>query len=95
MNYFYLYILKCSDDSYYVGHTDNIESRFAKHQQGIASIYTKKRLPVELVYVESCASRSEALVAEHKIKKWTRRKKEALIKSNWNLLTTLSRKKFD
>ncbi len=95
MEYFYLYILKCWDDSYYVGHTDNIERRFAEHQQGIATSYTKDKLPVELVYVELFASRSEVLLVEHKIKRWTRKKKEALIKNDWNLLQKLSKKSFE
>ena len=81
---FYLYILKCSDQSYYIGHTENIEKRFSEHNLGINNCYTLKRRPVQLVYVEKLTSRVEALEAERKIKKWTRKKKEKLIMFGWN-----------
>jgi predicted GIY-YIG superfamily endonuclease len=47
---FWVYILRCSDDSYYVGHTDDLEQRMVQHQSGELAAYTAKRLPVELVY---------------------------------------------
>jgi len=56
--------------------------------------YTSKRLPIEVVYVQIIASRDEAIIAEHQIKKWTRKKKEALINENWDNLTLLAKKKF-
>jgi predicted GIY-YIG superfamily endonuclease len=95
MEYFYVYMLRCFDGTFYVGHTDNIDRRIAEHKQGIGSSYTKKKLPIELVYVELCSSRSEALVTEHKIKKWSCIKKEALIKNNWDLLKTVCKKNFN
>ena len=95
MSDFYLYILRCSNGSYYVGHTDNIEKRFAEHNEGIACVYTAQRRPVALVYVENYASRDEAFVAEHKIKKWSRAKKEAYIQQDWNLLKKLSQNRSD
>ena len=94
MQTFTMYILKCRDDSYYVGHTDNIEQRMHQHQDGSITGYTSKRLPVELVFMQSFYSRAEALVAEQKVKNWSRKKKEALIKHNWDLLKQESRKKF-
>ena len=76
-------MLKCKDNSYYVGHTDDIEKRISEHQQGLVSGYTSSRLPVHVVYSEQCASRAEALEAERQIKRWTRAKKELLIKKGW------------
>lgn len=80
---FFVYILKCSDGSYYTGHTDNIESRISAHKQGFISGYTSTRLPVEVVYVGMCGTRYEALANERRIKRWTRAKKEALIRGDW------------
>ena len=92
MEYFYLYILKCNDNSYYTGHTDNIEKRFAEHNAGNYEGYTAKRLPVVLVYCATFPSRIAALEAEQKIKSWSRKKKEALIKSDWKNLSIFAKK---
>ena len=80
MNNFYIYILECADGSYYVGHTDDIEKRILEHKSGIASAYTKDKLPVKVLYSENFASRTEAFNAERKLKSWSRFKKELLIK---------------
>ncbi|WP_417622750.1 GIY-YIG nuclease family protein [Parasphingorhabdus sp.] len=88
---FYVYILKCSDSSFYTGHTDNLEQRFAQHQSGFFTGYTYKRRPVELVWSEYFSTRYEALEAEKRIKGWTRAKKQALIDGDWELLSELSR----
>lgn len=61
-NFFYVYVLKCSDGSYYIGHTDNIKIRITEHNSGIYPGYTQKRLPVDLVYMQEFASRDEALM---------------------------------
>jgi predicted GIY-YIG superfamily endonuclease len=90
MNTFYVYILMCSDGSYYTGHTDFIEKRISEHQQGMIAGYTASRLPVKVVYVETFGSRYEALSAERRIKGWTRKKKEALIQQDWKKLIVLS-----
>ena len=87
---FFVYILKCSDGSYYTGHTDNIESRISAHKLGLGCTYTKERLPIEVVYVQQFASRYEALSAERQIKGWNRKKKEALMQVNWDDLVRLS-----
>lgn len=94
MQPFFIYILKCSDGSYYVGHTDNIEERIAQHNSGEYECYTTKRLPVEVVYMQDFATRGEALEAERAIKNWSRKKKEALIEGNIEKLSSLSKKKF-
>lgn len=95
MNYFYVYILKCGDGSYYTGHTDNIEARMSQHKQGlIKSCYTSTRLPVELVFHQNFGERDEAFAAERKIKGWSRKKKEALISGDWQLISLLAKKDF-
>ena len=88
---FYVYILRCSDGSYYVGHTDNLEFRIASHQAGTISGYTSVRMPVTLEFAEEFRPRLEALERERQVKGWSRRKKEALINGNWGLLRELSK----
>ena len=91
MNDFYCYILRCSDGSYYTGHTDNLEVRVASHQRGEILGYTWNRRPVELVFSEEFDSRMDALERERQIKGWSRRKKEALIRGDWDSLQRLSK----
>src|SRR5512133_3587500 len=76
---FYVYILRCSDGSYYTGHTDNPEKRLAEHHSGICLGYTATRLPVELLFSQDFTTREEALSAEQQIKGWSRSKKEAMM----------------
>ncbi len=91
---FHVYILKCSDESYYTGHTDNLEKRLAEHIQGvITSCYTFKRRPVQLVYNETFGTREEALAAEQQIKGWSRAKKEAMMRGDWAEVSRLARSK--
>lgn len=94
MEFFFVYILECSDCSYYVGHTDNIEKRLAQHNNGSFGGYTSLLLPVKLIFLQYFQNRDEAFEIEHKIKKWSRKKKEALIKSDLNSLNKLSKKNF-
>jgi predicted GIY-YIG superfamily endonuclease len=91
MNTFYVYILKCSDNSYYVGHTDNMEKRFSEHNLRKFSGYTSRRLPLKLMFIQTFNTHEEAFLVERKIKKWSRVKKEALISKNWEQLTKLAR----
>jgi len=77
-----VYLLKCSDDSLYCGVTKDIESRLLKHNQGIASKYTRARLPVELAAVHRDLSKSEAYKLEFWIKKLSADKKISALK-NW------------
>ena len=88
---FWVYILRCSDDSYYVGHTDDLEQRMVQHQSGELAAYTAKRVPVELVYSSEFATREEAFAAERRIKGWSRKKKEALMRGDWEELRRLAR----
>lgn len=94
MNDFYAYILKCNDDSYYVGHTDNIEKRIAEHNASEYKCYTSTRLPVEVVFIQTFGTRDEAFNAERQMKKWSRRKKEALIEGNFSRVSLLAKKDF-
>ena len=75
----YMYILKCSDDSYYTGSTWNIEKRVEEHNAGEGARYTSKRLPVELVYFEEYDRIDDAFNREKQIQGWVRKKKKALI----------------
>ncbi len=77
----YVYILKCKDSTYYTGYTVDIDRRLAEHQQGLASKYTRGRTPVELVYLESLPTKSEAMQREHQIKRLTRTEKQRLIEN--------------
>ncbi len=87
---FFTYILRCADQSYYTGHTDNLEHRVGQHQSGAIRGYTFERRPIELVWAENFPTREEALNAETRIKGWSRAKKEALIAKNWDRLKRLS-----
>lgn len=80
---FHVYILRCSDNSYYTGHTDNLEKRMAEHRSGECGGYTSTRLPIELLWSQECATREEALSAEQQIKGWSRKKKEAMMRGDW------------
>lgn len=70
--------------------TANIEKRLNEHCMGLTPCYTKKRRPLELVFLQTFTARYDALVAEQQIKKWCRSKKEALIAQNWSLLSQLA-----
>ncbi len=90
---FYVYILLCSDGSYYTGHTDNPEKRLYEHNEGILKNYTETRRPVRLIFQQAFNTRDEAFRAEMRIKGWSRKKKEALIRDDWSEVSDLSRKK--
>ena len=87
----YIYILKCSDGSYYTGSTVNLESRVYQHQQGKGANFTKTRLPVELVFYEEYDSIVDAFHREKQIQGWSRKKKEALINHECDKLPQLSK----
>lgn len=80
---FWIYILRCSDGTYYTGHTDDLERRVAQHESGTFPGYTHDRRPVELVFSETFAERIDALERERQVKDWSRKKKEALIRGDW------------
>lgn len=76
----YMYILECSDGSYYTGSTHDLDLRLAQHLAGEGSNHTKKRLPVKLLYFEEYARVDEAFYREKQVQGWSRKKKEALMK---------------
>lgn len=86
-------MLHCTDRSFYVGHTDNLEQRIGQHDQGQIAGYTQTRLPVKLVWSQGFGTRMEALEAERQIKGWSRAKKLALIREDWTLIASLARSK--
>ncbi len=90
---FFAYILRCADESFYVGHTDDLEKRVLEHQEGGRCAYTETRLPVRLVWSQEFATREEALAAERRIKNWSRAKKQALISGGFDELRTAAKKK--
>nr|WP_321485277.1 GIY-YIG nuclease family protein [uncultured Draconibacterium sp.] len=91
MKLFYVYIVKCSDNSYYVGVTNDIERRLEEHNQGVSeNSYTYKRRPVTLVFYETYNDFKIAEQWEKRLKGWSRRKKKALIERNWEKLRRYS-----
>ena len=80
-NTWYLYILRCGDNTLYTGITTDVEKRFEAHQSGKGAKYTRGRGPLELVYREECGTHSDALKREAQIKKLSREQKQALIAS--------------
>ncbi len=91
----YVYILKCSDNSYYTGVTSNLTQRLFQHETGFyPDCYTVSRRPVELVYFCEFTDINLAIDVEKKIKKWSRVKKEALINEEYDKLPNLAKKKF-
>ncbi|HWC29407.1 MAG TPA: GIY-YIG nuclease family protein [Dehalococcoidia bacterium] len=87
---FHVYLLRCADGSFYTGHTDDLELRMQLHADALPNAYTSSRLPVTLVWTQSSATRQEALETERQIKGWSRAKKEALIRGDWDLISQLA-----
>ena len=91
---FWVYILRCADNSYYTGHTDNLDRRIHEHQSGaIAGCYTHKRRPLQLVFSQDFPTREEALASEQQIKGWSRKKKESMMNGDWAEVSRLARLK--
>ncbi|MCR4265485.1 GIY-YIG nuclease family protein [Nitratireductor sp. ZSWI3] len=87
-----VYILRCSDGSYYTGLTkQTVESRLWEHNEGICDGFTKRRRPVELVFTETYDRILDAIARERQIKGWSRAKKEALIALDYEALPGLAR----
>ena len=86
----FIYILRCADDSYYVGHAEEVHGRVAAHNAGEDARWTAACRPVTLVHQESHESLAQAMQRERQIKGWTRAKKAALIAGNAAELDRLS-----
>ncbi len=84
--HYYVYLLKCSDSSFYCGYTDNIEKRVELHNSGKGAKYTRSHRPVELVYSEAFDTKSDAMKRECEIKKMTRAEKAELTAKNGQCL---------
>lgn len=88
-----VYILKCSDNSYYVGVTNDIERRVFEHNNSEnKKSYTYSRRPVKLVFSQHFQYINQAIEFEKQVKGWRRAKKEALINEEWHLLPELSKR---
>ena len=93
MKQFYVYILKCSDDSYYTGITNNLDRRLQEHNSDKKLYsYTFSRRPTQIVWFEKFTTPDEAIAKEKQLKGWSRKKKEALINSDWDKLIQFSKK---
>ena len=94
MKRMYVYILECSDGSYYSGVTNNADKRLEQHNLGVEKkSYTYTRRPVKIVFCEMFNSPIQAIAFEKQIKGWSRKKKKAIIEGNWHLLPELSKNK--
>jgi len=92
MKTYFVYILKCSDNSYYTGFTNNLERRFGEHQSGKnKDCYTYYKRPLELMWFETFNDVLNAIAIEKQIKGWSRIKKEALITQDWDKLVIFSK----
>ena len=87
----YMYILLCANGSYYTGSTIDLERRLTQHQNGEGANHTKKHLPVTLVYFEEYPRIDTAFYREKQVQGWSRKKKEALIEGNSELLPELAK----
>ncbi|MEE2522287.1 GIY-YIG nuclease family protein [Pseudarthrobacter sp. J47] len=83
-------MLSCSDGSYYVGSTKNLEMRLAQHQTGEGAAYTRRRRPVKLVWFEEFSRVDQAFAREKQVQGWGRAKRDALISGRYNDLPALS-----
>src|SRR5882672_649009 len=90
----YVYMLRCVDNSFYVGSAtgDDLSPRIDQHNAGSYQGYTFKRRPVVLVWSEHFDRITDGIAAERQIKGWSRAKKEALIRSDWDAISRLARR---
>ena len=92
MKTYFVYIIKCSDNSYYTGFTNNLQRRLQEHHSGKnKDCYTFDKRPIELMWFETFNDVLNAIETEKKIKGWTRIKKEALIAEDWDKLILYSK----
>ena len=92
---FWVYLLRCADNSYYTGHTDNLELRISQHHAGECAGYTFTRRPVELAWSQEFVTRQEALAAERAPLKIQQRRDTALLTKNFSLhITNMLRPNF-
>ena len=87
---FWTYMLHCAGGAFYVGHTDDLDRRIGEHEAGTIPGFTQNKRPVKLVWAESFTERIEALEMERRIKGWSRAKKMALIRNDWDAISRLA-----
>ncbi|TAL31807.1 MAG: GIY-YIG nuclease family protein [Spirochaetes bacterium] len=85
-----MYILECSDGTYYTGSTWNLEKRLIEHNAGMGAHYTAKRLPVVLAFYEEFNRIDDAFYREKQVQGWSHKKKHALIEQNWERVHELA-----
>ena len=91
-----VYILRCSDGTYYTGMTSDLEARIAAHQAGLESkAYTYSRRPVDYLWSQEFGTHDEAFQSERQIKGWTRAKKEALIRGDLDAVHRIVRSEWE
>lgn len=91
MKFYYVYIIRCNDNSLYTGITSDLERRIMEHNEGkYPDAYTFKKRPVTLIFYQDFTEPNQAVYFEKKLKKWSKAKKEALIKGDFDLLQTLA-----
>jgi len=90
---FFVYILRCADESLYVGHTSNVDERLKVHNDGRGALWTACRRPVVLAFWESQPSEEQAIARERQIKRWTHAKKLALIDGDRAKLKALAKRR--
>jgi putative endonuclease len=92
MSRYFVYILRCNDNSYYTGVTNDIDRRLCEQENDMEpESYSKKR-PIKLVFYEPFEDANQAIAFKKQIKGWNRKKKEAIINNNWELLRELSKR---
>jgi putative endonuclease len=91
----FVYILLCADRSYYVGSAtgDDLTQRIAQHNSGFFGGYTSTRRPVQLAWSQHFEQITDAIAAERQLKGWSRAKKEALIRGDWNSIQSLAKRR--
>lgn len=95
MREYFVYILRCSDGTYYTGITNDIERRFEEHSSGMhEDCYTFERRPVRLVYSTAFRDVRDAIHFEKVVKDWSRKKRDALVRGDFEALRLLAKKKF-
>ena len=89
----WVYIIRCADGSYYIGSTEDLEKRLRAHEEGRATTYTAQRRPLRLAYSEKHGTMDAARRRELQIKRWTRKKKDALISGSMESLKSMGKKR--
>jgi predicted GIY-YIG superfamily endonuclease len=85
----FVYVLRCNDGSLYIGQTNDLGERLKRHNAGVAAAHTATRRPVRVIHTEGYDSRDECVKRERQLKRWTRAKKEALVRGDRLLLKAL------